>query len=320
VEKRRRYIKSGFVVLVVVMSSTYAWAQQEAMNAQFILNTMTVNPGYTGYKEVQSFTMDHRSQWVGFKGAPVTNSLSFDMALPQNKEVAYGGNLMHDKIGPTSEISFSANLAYRFYVNRKDQLSIGLKAYAGLFQANFTGLDLTSEVFGQEDINFSYDPSNELILNFGAGAFYHSEDYFIGLSSPRMLKNRIDNSNLETYNTIRGRTEPTYYLMGGYNFHCNMWLDFQPALLTKASMGTPLSIALYGSFLMKSKLRLGGFYTINELGGFMIQLQVSEKFKMGYSFDVAANALIRSNLGSHEVGLSYEMKTFRKRIVYPRRF
>ena len=297
-----------------------AKAQQEAMNAQFIMNTLTVNPGYTGYKEVQSFTLNHRSQWVGFKGAPTTNALSFDMALPRNKEMAYGGTVMHDKIGPTSELSLSGNVAYRFYVNRNAQLSIGLKGYVGLFQASYTNLNLTSEVFGQEDINFSYDPSNEVIINFGAGAYYHSEDYFIGLSSPRLLKNKIDNNNLETYNTIRGRTVPTYYFMGGYNFHCNMWLDFQPAILTKATLGAPLSIGLYGSFLMKSKWRLGGFYTIGELGGVMLQMQVSDRLKVGYSFDVAASALISTNLGSHELGVTYDMKTFRKRVVYPRRF
>jgi type IX secretion system PorP/SprF family membrane protein len=320
VDKRRRYYNLCAVFIMIASFAVHSLAQQEAMNAQFILNTLTVNPGYTGYKEVQSFTIDHRSQWVGFKGAPTTNNLSFDMALPRNKEMAFGGTIMHDNIGPTSELSLSGNVAYRFYVNRNAQLSFGLKGYVGLFQANFTGLELASGRFGQEDINFSYDASSELILNFGAGAYYHSEDYFIGISSPRLFKNRIDNNNLETYNTIRGRTAPTYYFMGGYNFHCNMWLDFQPAILTKTTMGAPLSVGLYGSFLMRSKWRLGGFYTIAEAGGVMLQMQVSEKLKVGYSFDVAANALISTNLGSHEIGITYDMKTFSKRMVYPRRF
>jgi type IX secretion system PorP/SprF family membrane protein len=295
-------------------------AQQEAMNAQFILNTMTINPGYTGYNEVQSFIMNHRSQWVGFKGAPVTNTLGFDMAMPKNAAIAYGGNLMHDKIGPTSELSISGNLAYRFYINKTTELSIGLKSYFGLFQANYTGLELTSDVFGQEDINFSFDPSNEVILNFGSGAYLHSEDYFIGLSSPRLLKNKIDNSNLDIYNTVRGRTEPSYYLMGGYNFRCNMWLDFQPAMLTKATVGAPLSIGMYGTFLLKSKWRLGGFYALREMAGVIAELQVTDKLNVGYSFDVSVNELIATHLGSHELGVSYVMRSFRKRVVYPRRF
>jgi len=172
-------------------------AQQEAMNAQFILNTMSVNPGYTGYKEVQSITLDHRSQWIGFKGAPTTQILGFDMALPLNPELAVGGNLMHDKIGPTSELGLAGNVAYRFQTTRTSFMSIGLKGYAGLFQARFTDLDLTSEVFGEPDVNFSQNPSNLPIFNVGVGAYYHSDKYFLGLSSTRLLKNKLYDDNLE---------------------------------------------------------------------------------------------------------------------------
>jgi type IX secretion system PorP/SprF family membrane protein len=310
----------GFI-LATMCSALGIQAQQEAMNAQFILNTMVVNPGYTGYNEVQSITLDHRSQWVGFEGAPITNSLGFDMAFPKNKELAVGGNLMHDKIGPTSELSLSGNVAYRFQTSRNAYMSIGLKAHGGLFQARYTSLDLTSErLWGQEDVNFSYNPSNLFLVNFGLGAYYHSEDYFLGISSPRLLKNRIENSDFNIYSTVRGRTEPTYYLMGGYNFLLSAWTEFQPAVLVKATQGAPLSIGLYGSFVLKEKWRLGGFYAIGELAGALVQLQVTDRLRVGYSFDVAANELISTNLGSHEVSATYQFKTFRKRIVYPRRF
>ncbi len=295
-------------------------AQQEAMNAQFILNTMMLNPEYTGYKEVQNITVDHRSQWVGFEGAPTTQTVGFDMVLPKNKELAFGGNLMHDKVGPTSEMSISGNIAYRFQISSRDYMSIGLKGYAGLFQARYTSLNLTSEVFGEEDVNFSYDPSNISIFNVGIGAFYHNEDYFFGLSAPRLLKNSIENSDLDIYNTVRGRSEPTYYLMGGYSFLMSAWMEFQPATVIKATLGAPLSIGMYGTFILKNKLRLGAFYAYKEVVGALVQIQITDRINTGYSFDVAANKLISTNLGSHEVSLTYQMKTFKKRIVYPRRF
>ncbi|NND94825.1 MAG: type IX secretion system membrane protein PorP/SprF [Flavobacteriales bacterium] len=313
----------AYLLILIAISLSFSVvlnAQQEAMNAQFILNTMVMNPGYTGYKEVQSITLDHRSQWVGFEGAPITNSLGFDMALPKNKELAIGGMFMHDKVGPTSELSLSANVAYRFQVSRSSFMSIGLKGHGGLFQARFTSLDLTSDIWGQEDVNFSYDPSNHFMLNFGLGAYYHSQDFFLGLSSPRLLKNRIENGDFNIYNTVRGRTEPTYYLMGGYNFLMTAWTEFQPAFIVKATQGAPLSIGLYGSFILKEKWRVGGFYAINETAGALVQLGVTDRLTVGYSFDVAPNTLISTNLGSHEISATYEFKKFRKRIVYPRRF
>lgn len=309
-------------MLVVVWSffGYQAMAQQEAMNAQFILNTMVINPGYTGYNEVQSITADHRSQWVGFRGAPTTNSIGFDMVIPERKEIAFGGNLIHDQIGPTSELSLSGNIAYRVTVSPNSQLSIGLKGFAGLFQASYTRLDLTSEIFGQEDVNFSYNPSNVLLVNFGAGAYHHSEKHFIGISSPRLLKNKIENEYQNVYSMVRGRTAPTYYLMGGYNFSLSAWTDLQPALLVKATEGAPLSIGLYGSVLLKRKWRIGAFYNYREVAGALIQLQVNDKIRAGYSFDVAATEFISTNLGSHELSLTYQFKKFSKRIVFPRRF
>lgn len=290
------------------------------MNAQFILNTMVVNPGYTGYNEVQSITIDHRSQWVGFKGAPTTQTVGFDMAMPKNEELAFGGNLVHDKIGPTSELSLSGNVAYRFSTSSRSKMSIGIKGFAGLFQASYTRLALTSDVFGQEDVNFSYDPSNVFLLNFGIGAYHHSKSHFIGISSPRLLKNKIENNDQNIYSTVRGRTEPTYYLMGGYNFLLSAWTEFQPAAIIKATVGAPLSIGMYGTFILKEKWRIGGFYAYKEIAGALIQMQVNDKIKIGYSYDVAASELISSNLGSHELAMTYQFKSFRKRIVFPRRF
>ena len=78
----------GMALMAICASS---FAQQEAMNAQFIMNTMVLNPAYAGYNEVQSVTLNHRSQWIGFEGAPITNSLGFDMVLPRFKEIAIGG-------------------------------------------------------------------------------------------------------------------------------------------------------------------------------------------------------------------------------------
>lgn len=307
-------------VIACTCTGVDAFAQQESMNAQFILNTMVLNPGYTGYKEVQNITVDHRSQWVGFEGAPTTQTVGFDMVLPKNKELALGGNLMHDKVGPTSELSIAANVAYRFQTSRSNFMSIGLKAYGGLFQARYTSLKLTSDIFGEEDVNFSYDPSNLAIFNVGIGGFFHSKDYFLGFSSPRLLKNKIENNDLNIYNTVRGRSEPTYYLMGGYSFPMSAWMEFQPAFVVKGTVGAPLSIGLYGTVILKDKLKLGGFYAYKEIFGTLIQMQITDRISAGYSFDVAANRLITTNLGSHEVSLTYEVKSFRKRIVYPRRF
>ncbi|MFT4984527.1 MAG: type IX secretion system PorP/SprF family membrane protein, partial [Flavobacteriales bacterium] len=97
--------KTVFILLVLFsLMNSRSYGQQEAMISQFVMNTMAINPGYTGYREQQSINFTHRSQWIGFEGAPMTDVLTFDMAFEGNKSMAIGGSLMHDKIGPTSEL------------------------------------------------------------------------------------------------------------------------------------------------------------------------------------------------------------------------
>jgi type IX secretion system PorP/SprF family membrane protein len=70
---------------VAVALQFTATAQQEPMSAQYIMNKLFVNPAYAGYKEQTQFVAMHRSQWIGFEGAPMTSVLSFDMPLKQNE-------------------------------------------------------------------------------------------------------------------------------------------------------------------------------------------------------------------------------------------
>jgi type IX secretion system PorP/SprF family membrane protein len=191
-----------------------------------------------------------------------------------------------------------------------------------VFQANFTDLDLTSEVFNVEDVNFSYNPSKVLLANFGVGAFYDTEDFFVGVSTPRFLKNRLEGKNpdLTIYNSSRGKSEPTYYLMGGYNLKLNAAMEFQPSMLTRATIGAPLSVGFYGTMILKKSLKLGAFYNFKEVVGGMVYFHVNKKTEIGYSFDVAANELIRTNFGSHEVTMTYNFRKINRKIVYPRRF
>jgi len=98
------------------------------------------------------------------------------------------------------------------------------------------------------------------------------------------------------------------------------FMEFQPAFIARATAGAPLSVGLYGSFILRDKWRIGGFYALQESAGALIQLQVSDQLRVGYSFDVSTNSLISTNFGSHEISATYDFRAFRKRMVYPRRF
>ncbi|WP_256469816.1 type IX secretion system membrane protein PorP/SprF [Flavobacterium humidisoli] len=58
--------------------SNFALAQQDSKYLQYMFNTVNINPAYRAARYVFSVSALHGNQWVGFDGAPITNSMSFN--------------------------------------------------------------------------------------------------------------------------------------------------------------------------------------------------------------------------------------------------
>lgn len=315
-------MKKHQIILILtlgILSANGARAQQDAVTSQFIMNKMFINPGYTGYREQPTLVAVHRSQWVGFKGAPSTQVFSFDTPLKKN-ELAAGGGLMHDKLGPTSRLGISGYFAYRTRLTNRATLSWGATASLQLYQANMTDLALTSDYYGQIDDAFMYNTKGLLIPNLGFGAYYHKKDHFIGISAPSMIRPRLEKRKSPVYETLNGRYEPTIYLMGGKIYKVNKDLNIQTSALFRGTFNSPLSLGFYASAIYLKNYNMGIFYTFRENLGLSFQWQIDKQLKVGYSVDIATNTLIRTNYGSHELAVNYTLPTKKKRIVYPRYF
>jgi type IX secretion system PorP/SprF family membrane protein len=296
-----------------------SYAQQEAMNTQFVVNKLFINPGYAGYREQAMVTAIHRSQWLGFKGAPNTQIVSFDTPLKRN-ELAVGATLWHDKIGPTSRLAVSGDFAYRLRLVNHATLSFGAKASVELFQNNLTTLNLTSDYYNQQDESFMYNTRGLFLMNVGFGAFYSKKDHFIGISCPKLLRPRLDKKSNPGYGLLSGKQEPTIYFTGGKIWKINKDISIQPTAIVRATFNAPLSVGIYANVIFLKDFTGGLFYHYQESAGLLFQWQFDKQWKVGYSFDLSANALIRTNYGSHELSAIYALKSKKKRIVYPRYF
>ncbi len=312
-------IKHTSILVLFALFATASFGQQEAMHAQNFLNLLRVNPAYAGYKETAVVSVFHRSQWIGFKGAPSTQTLSFDMPLKRNR-FAIGGTLNHDKIGPTSELSLMADAAARVQVSRTGFMSFGLKATAGLYQARLTDVALTSNHYGQEDSQFAQDAQSVFMPNIGFGFFYHDRRNFASVSMPRLFENPLDARTSEVFAIAEGVLQPTFFASAGRLWKINRELEFQGSILTRGTKNAPLSVGTNLNLIFKESLRVGAYYYFKEVAGAFVQYEIDKKFKVGYSMDFLANRAVFTNFGSHEIMVSYQLKAKRRRIVYPRYF
>jgi type IX secretion system PorP/SprF family membrane protein len=294
--------------------------QQDAMHAQNIMNHLRINPAYAGYKETPTITAFHRSQWVGFKGAPSTQTISFDTPLNRSK-FAVGGTLEHDKIGPMSTLQVMADASARVQISRRGFLNFGLKLSGSLMQANLADVALTSNSLGgQPDMLFAQNARSVFMPNVGFGFFYHDADHFVSLSVPRMINNRMRSQRSELYLADLGVLQPIAHLSAGKLFSINREVKMQPGVMVRAVENAPLSLGLNGNVTFAETLRFGAYYFFREVAGAFIQYDIDQRWKIGYALDFATNRMITTNFGSHELMVSWMLKEKRRRIVYPRYF
>jgi hypothetical protein len=103
-------------------------AQQDAMFTHYMYNTLWLNPAYAGTRDAFTVTGIHRSQWVGFDGAPVNQSITMHTPI-MNGKVGVGLSVLNDKIGPTKSTSIALDLDYQIRLNTKSKLSFGICLY-----------------------------------------------------------------------------------------------------------------------------------------------------------------------------------------------
>lgn len=298
------------LVLVFMFFSAMGFAQQDSQYTQYMYNTITVNPAYAGSRGMLSIFGLHRSQWIGLEGAPRTNAFSVNTPLNGN-HLGLGVSIVNDKIGPTVENTFSADLSYTVPTSETVKLSFGIKGTANLFNIDMDKLDIKDQGDKQfQNLDGKFSP------NIGAGIYLHSDKAYVGLSVPNFIESdRYDDDQVAIF-----KEKINYYFIAGYVFDINPSIQFKPALLTKLVQGAPLQVDVSGNFMFNEKFVLGLGYrwdaSVSAIAGF----QVSEGLYIGYAYDHETTRLQKYNSGSHEIFMRFELFNSYSRITSPRFF
>jgi type IX secretion system PorP/SprF family membrane protein len=307
-------IKKGLGILALVIIANASFAQQDPMYTQYLFNTQTINPAYTGTWESLSFMVLGRQQWAGWDGAPQT--YTFSMQAPMNNErVALGLNVISDKVFKEKRFGLYADYSYRVKVSEQSNLRMGLKAGFTNYSNNLQEYELLP---GVNDPMFQGDLSNKFIPNFGVGLFLSSQKYYVGLSVPKMLHSEVEGDNINNF-SVQAELRH-YFLEGGLVFDLGEDVKFKPTFLTKATWGAPVQFDFTANFLLKEKLWLGAMYRTRAAYGFIAQWIFADKLRVGYAIDFSTTNLQNYHNGTHEIMVSYELKTLKELVVSPRYF
>jgi type IX secretion system PorP/SprF family membrane protein len=292
-----------------------AQAQQEALFTHYMYNTLAVNPAYAGSRDALTMTALGRFQWVGFDGAPMTQTFTAHAPIASNS-FGLGVSFVNDKIGPTNSTSFYLDLAYRMKLSEKSRLCFGLKGGMNNYSARLGGV----ETQDMNDMAYSGTRSG-LLPNAGVGVYFQSPRFYAGVSVPKIVENEF--SSLDNSNSVYlGKESRTYYLIAGSMFDLNPRLKLKPTVLGKlAEPGIyqgDVTLQLY----IDDVFNIGAMYRTEDAVGIIAGVNITEQLLFSYSYDLSTgNRTGMYNNGSHEVLLRYDLIFHKeKRIKSPRYF
>ena len=299
------------IIAIALFSCTFGIAQQLPQFTQYMYNTISINPAYAGSREALSVVGLHRSQWIGFKGGPITQTLSIHTPL-RNDRIGLGLSFIEDDLGPENFSYLYADFSYAIPTGVDGKLAFGLKG-------GFTQYSLDPD-FRQAE---SFDPSiygieDRWTPNIGAGVYWSTDRIYAGLSVPRIL-----NTDKNTDEGFEALDRLSYYFTVGGVLDINNYIKFKPAALIKATNGAPISYDLTANFLFNEKFWLGGSYRINNqtaaIGG-IADFQVSRQLRVGYAYEKPISDIASYTTGTHEILIIYEFKFINSKLKSPRYF
>jgi type IX secretion system PorP/SprF family membrane protein len=305
----RKYISEKLMLIILVTTLCYMQGigQQQSLHTMFMFNKLLVNPAYAGYHEHPCATAHVREQWMGFTGAPKTQSLSFHAPLSAQR-IGVGFNVQRRSIGVSSATTIDGIYAYRVPAGA-GTLSLGVQASARFMEVDYTDPNVKTIQNIDIDPGVESVSDNKFIANVGAGIYYHTSSFYVGLSAPRLMNSDID---FELNNLFIAREQAHYYLMTGVALKLDHRMSFVPQIMVRYTEAAPVDIDLnlgirwWEDYSVGVTFRKGGVDNqLLESIDLIASARVLRGLRIGAAYDITLSELRRYSNGSLEVMLMY---------------
>ncbi len=317
------------LLLLLLGATTTGFAQQLPQYSQYNRNQFMANPAAAGMYDFLDITIGGRSQWLGIENSPLTAYAYASTVLSRNKtrynpslrtsygpvaspkvntgklKHAIGGQVIADQYGAFRDISVAGTYAIHLPVTRDYNMSFGAKL--GLSNSMF--LQERAQVLSQmqgytgpvvSDATYDNYVANQSSLNFmeiGAGLFFYADHMYVGVSADQLSRNAISFGQ----GTANFDPQMHFNFLAGYRFDLTDEWTLMPSAMVKLMAPAPTSIEGSLQFEYKRWLWFAASYRHNDAIVGMLGANLSDRFKLGYSFDFSITEFNNYSSGGHEV-------------------
>ncbi len=302
-----------YISLLALVLTIDCIGQHTPLTSQYLFNGLAINPAYAGSRDVLSATLTHRQQWVGFEGAPVTQTIAVHAPVKRSK-VGLGLMVFNDRIGVSNETGVLANYAYRIKMPNRAKLALGLGAGLSLYRAKWSQVATVDS----NDPSFAGDTRGAARPNFSAGLLYQTKIWYVGASVPFLLAHRYDVVN-RSYRLSDERIDLEPMLTGGYVIKLNDEFKLKPTSLLRYRLASGLQGDLSTNLIYRDKVWLGASVRTSDAIIGMVEVLPTPQWRIGYAYDAGFSRINPYHKGSHELLVQYEFG-YRIRVRDPRYF
>lgn len=321
-------MKTKIIAILFLTIGINAMSQQLPQYSQYLRNQFMINPGAAGIYEFTDFTICGRNQWMGFADAPKTTYASISAPLGKarvrynpgirissgpikNPEIktgkfkhALGFQMIADQYGAFQSTRAAGTYALHLPVTKTYNLSFG--ARLGLNNNNFLK-DKALVKHTDTDIPYQeYIGSqlNKYVMNIGAGLYFYSNKLFVGVSADNLTRDMISFGG----GVINFDDKMHFNVTAGTKLALTSNVTLTPAFLVKYM--SPSSPMIEASMQIEylEWLWFGVSYRNTDSFIGMCGLNISKRFKFGYSYDYTTSRLNNYSKGSHELVLGIMLR------------
>ncbi len=287
-------MKINFTIILILLFLTKAiYSQQDYLMSYKLENLSLLNPAYKPLHDRQSYIFQHRSQWIGFDGAPTTDLVSYN-SKTMFKSIAYGVSLISDKIGYINNYKIHGNFSYQIKLKSRHKIVFGLKPGINILSNNLASIKLTNP----NDASYIVDKKTVLTPNVGFGIFYYSVKKYVGFSATNIIARKKGVNQIQNH----------YYLIGGTTYRLNFdeRKMFEPEGVLRFTKGSPIELDLNLNFKLEYKYIVGLLIKTGGDIGINLGAEVLNNFTVLYSFGYSYSTKTFVNeYGNHEIMLRY---------------